>query len=192
MRLFPHWDRWESASWITSTTGSFLRASISQIRAPQPLRVPRTKGPFCQECAVPQPTNLIPGKSYRLSPNEGGSHARTCTGHSAAQRVSQTPPWQGESGLHCSSGSVEEPSVDGTDGWGVPLSMVCSWKVISTDASNLGWGGGVLCDGKPAFGLWSKKEGYLHINCVEMLAVCLGLSTFLPDLRGHHVLVCHV
>ncbi len=52
------------------------RASISQIRAPQPLRVPRTKGPFCQECAVPQPTNLIPGNSYRLSPNEGGSHAR--------------------------------------------------------------------------------------------------------------------
>ncbi len=116
MRLFPRWDRWESASWITSTTGSFLpsRRTISQIRAPQPLRVPRTKGPFCQECAVPQPTNLIPGNSYRLSPNEGGSHARTCTGHSAAQRVSQTPPWQGESGLHCSSGPVEEPSVDGT------------------------------------------------------------------------------
>ncbi len=24
MRLFPHWDRWESASWISSTTGSIL------------------------------------------------------------------------------------------------------------------------------------------------------------------------
>ncbi len=53
---------------------------------------------------------------------------------------------------------------------------------------NLGWG--ALCDGKSAFGPWSKKEGYLHINCLEMLAVWLGLRTFLPDLRGHHVLIC--
>ncbi len=28
-------------------------------------------------------------------------------------------------------------------------------------------------------------EGYLHINCLEMLAVWLGLRTFLPDLKGH-------
>ncbi len=56
-----------------------------------------------------------------------------------------------------------------------------------TFGTNLCWG--TLCDGKPAFGLWSKKEGYLHINCLDMLAVCLGLRTFLPDLRGHHVLV---
>ncbi len=41
------------------------RASISQIHAPQPLRVPRTQGQFCQECAVPQPTNFVPGNSYR-------------------------------------------------------------------------------------------------------------------------------
>lgn len=59
--------------------------------------------------------------------------------------------------------------------------------MVSTDASNTGWG--ALCDGKPAFGHWSKEEGWLHINCLEMLAVCLGLRTFLPDLRGHHVLV---
>ncbi len=71
--------------------------------------------------------------------------------------------------------------------WGVPLVMVCRWKVVSTDASNLGWG--ALCEVKPAFSLWLKKEGYLHINCLEMMAVCLGLRTFLPDLRGHHVLV---
>ncbi len=38
---------------------------------------------------------------------------------------------------------------------GVPLGMVCRRKMVSTDASNLGWG--ALCDGKPAFGLWSKK-----------------------------------
>ncbi len=65
--------------------------------------------------------------------------------------------------------------------------MVCRRKVVSTDTSKLGWGS--VCDGKPAFGLWSKKEGYLHINCLEKLVVCLGLHTFLPDLRGHHVLV---
>ncbi len=45
-----------------------------------------------------------------------------------------------------------------------------------------------MCDGKTAFGLWLKKEGYLHINCLEMLAVYLGLHTFLPDLRGHNFL----
>ncbi len=71
--------------------------------------------------------------------------------------------------------------------WSVPLSMVCRRKVVLTDASSLGWG--ALCDGKSAFGPWSKKEGYLHINCLEMLAVWSGLRTFLPDLRGHHVLI---
>ncbi len=71
--------------------------------------------------------------------------------------------------------------------WGVPLGIIYRSKVVSTDASNVGWG--VLCDGKPALGLWSKKKGCLHINCLEMLAVCLGLCTFLPDLRGHHILI---
>ncbi len=67
------------------------RASIPQIQAPQPLRVSRTQGQFCQECAVPQPMNFVPGNSYRLSPNEGGSHARICTCHSAACGFIQTP-----------------------------------------------------------------------------------------------------
>ncbi len=43
------------------------RDSISQIRAPQPLRVPRTLGQFRQECAVPQPTNFVPENSHRLN-----------------------------------------------------------------------------------------------------------------------------
>ncbi len=33
---------------------------------------------------------------------------------------------------------------------GVPLGVVCRRKVVSTNASNLGWG--ALCDGKPSFG----------------------------------------
>ncbi len=39
------------------------------------------------------------------------------------------------------------------------------------------------------FCLWSKKESGLHINCLEMLAVCQACQFFLPDIRGHHVLV---
>ncbi len=42
------------------------RDSISQIRASQQLRVPRNQGQFCQERAVPQPTDFVPGNSYRL------------------------------------------------------------------------------------------------------------------------------
>ncbi|KAL0192436.1 hypothetical protein M9458_010732, partial [Cirrhinus mrigala] len=57
-------------------------------------------------------------------------------------------------------------------------------KVVTTDASNKGWG--ALCDGNPAFGLWSKAEEGFHINCLEMLAVCHALCAFLPDLKGHH------
>ncbi|KAI2654623.1 Transposon Ty3-G Gag-Pol polyprotein [Labeo rohita] len=70
---------------------------------------------------------------------------------------------------------------------GVPLGLVCRRKVVTTDASNRGWG--ELCDGSPAFGLWSKAEEGFHINCLEMLAVCHALCAFLPDLKGHHVLV---
>ncbi len=53
--------------------------------------------------------------------------------------------------------------------WGVPLAMVYRKKAVSKDDSNL--------------------DGHIHINCLEMLAVYLGLRTFLSDLRGHHVLV---
>lgn len=66
------------------------RATISQILLPQPLRMPRTQGQYCQQCAVPQPTDIVPENSYRLSPNEGGSHARMCTGHSAAGSLIQS------------------------------------------------------------------------------------------------------
>ncbi len=200
------------------------RVSISQIRAPQPLRVPRTLGQFCQDCTVPQPTNFVPGNSYRLNVSHQNLHWPFSSSrlHSngvpqplkAFQRMlglmasassvlhlgllhmqplqywlkprvpSQTPPCQGEPGLRCSSGPYKNHQ------WMercVPLGMDYRRKVVSTDASNLGWG--ALCDSKPAFGLWSKKEGHIHINRLEMLAVCLSLRTFLSDLNGHHVLV---
>ncbi len=71
---------------------------------------------------------------------------------------------------------------------GVNLDMVHRRKVVTTVASNKGWG--ALCKGKPTFSLWSEKESGLHINSLEMLAVCQACQFFLPDIRGHHVLVC--
>ncbi len=167
-----------------------------------------------------QPTNLVPGNSYRLSPNEGCSHARRCTGHLAARSFIQTQspsPSQSiseDSGPHglCVFGTsvgpashaapsvlpetsssstrlaTRTPCVAALDPWknnqwierGVSLVMVCRRKVVSTDTSNLGWG--MLCDGKPAFGLWLKKEGYLHINCLEMLANTLPPLVYLQPL----------
>ncbi len=149
------------------------RDSISQFHAPQPLRVPRTQGQFWQERTVPQPTNFLPGNSYPAAPSvlaETSSHGRLCVKMNQAC-VAALAPWKNHLWI------VR----------GVPLGMVYRRKVVSTDASNLGWG--VLSDNKPAFGFWSKKEVHLHINCLQMLAVSLGLCIFLSDLRGYHVLV---
>ncbi len=63
---------------------------------------------------------------------------------------------------------------------GVILDTAHRRKVVTTDASNKGWG--ALCDGKPTFGLWSEEESGLHINCLEMLAVCQACQFFLPDI----------
>ncbi len=43
--------------------------------------------------------------------------------------------------------------------------------------------------GRSASGLWSGRHLLWHINCLKMLAVYRALKYFLPDLRGHHVLV---
>ncbi len=70
---------------------------------------------------------------------------------------------------------------------GVKMGLVYIRKVVSTDTSNTGWG--ALCEGNQTFGSWLKAEGWQHINCLEMIAVCWALQTFLLDLRGHHVVV---
>ncbi len=70
---------------------------------------------------------------------------------------------------------------------GVAMRLVYNRKVVTTDASNTGWG--ALCGGKPTFGHWSKAEKGYHINCLEMLAVCRACQFFLPDLIGRHVLI---
>ncbi len=60
-------------------------------------------------------------------------------------------------------------------------------KIVTAASPNKGWG--ALCEGKPTFGLWSKEESGLHINCLEMFSVCQAGQFFLSDIRGHHVLV---
>lgn len=44
-------------------------------------------------------------------------------------------------------------------------------------------------EGRSAQGLWRSHHLSWHINCLEMMAVFKALRYFLPDLRGHHVLV---
>ncbi len=90
--------------------------------------------------------------------------------------------------------TVTRACVSVLDHWGDPfwikrgmiLDTAHRRKVVTTDASNKDWG--ELCEGKPTFGLWFEEESGLHINCLEMLAVCQACQFFLLDIRGHHVL----
>ncbi len=87
--------------------------------------------------------------------------------------------------------SIEEPSHWRDPLWlkqGVILDMAQRRKVVTADASNRGWG--APCECKPTCGLWSEKESGLHINCLEILPECQACQFFLPDIWGHHVLVC--
>ena len=70
---------------------------------------------------------------------------------------------------------------------GPVLGVPCRRVMLATDASLTGWG--AVMSGHPARGLWSGRHLTWHINCLEMLAVLRALQHFLPDLRGHHVLV---
>ncbi len=219
--------------WLSHLSSVRCWATISQIPPPQPFRMPGTQGQLCQERTIPQPNNIVPGSSFRLSPNVGSSHARTCTGHSEARGLLQSAsrplkmfqkmlglmasaspvlqlgllhmrplqywlkPWVPSHAYRhgCLCIKVDQACMAALAPWkdpqwmerGIALGMVCRRKVVSTDVSNTGWG--ALCDGKPTFSPWLKEESRLHINCLEMLAVCRALHTFLPDLRGHHVLV---
>ncbi len=57
---------------------------------------------------------------------------------------------------------------------GVPLGLVTSRVVVTTDASTLGWG--AVCEGMPASGRWSEPQIRWHINRLELEAVCLALK----------------
>ncbi|XP_043116738.1 LOW QUALITY PROTEIN: uncharacterized protein LOC122360307, partial [Puntigrus tetrazona] len=70
---------------------------------------------------------------------------------------------------------------------GPRLGALCRRTSLATDASLTGWG--AVLNGRPAHGLWSDHHQKWHINLLEMLAVFRALKHFLPDLKGHHVLV---
>ncbi|XP_067233771.1 uncharacterized protein [Chanodichthys erythropterus] len=70
---------------------------------------------------------------------------------------------------------------------GLVLGAPCRRKMLTTDASLTGWG--AIMSGRSAQGLWEGHHQSRHINQLEMVAVFRALRYFLPDLRGHHVLV---
>ena len=70
---------------------------------------------------------------------------------------------------------------------GVPLGQVSRRILVTTDASNTGWG--AVCNGQAAAGLWSGPRLHWHINCLELLTVFLALKRFRPLVQGKHVLV---
>ncbi|KAI2666671.1 Transposon Ty3-G Gag-Pol polyprotein [Labeo rohita] len=70
---------------------------------------------------------------------------------------------------------------------GVSMGRVVSRKTVTTDASLTGWG--ALCEGRPAYGTWTRAQAKWHINCLELKAVFLALQGFLPLIKDRHVLV---
>ncbi|XP_035006832.1 uncharacterized protein LOC118103838 [Hippoglossus stenolepis] len=70
---------------------------------------------------------------------------------------------------------------------GVAMGTVMARRVITTDASLVGWG--ATHEGRTVSGTWSLLMQSAHINYLELLAVSLALKHFLPLLRGQHVLV---
>ncbi len=59
---------------------------------------------------------------------------------------------------------------------GVAMGLVHTRKVVTTDASNTGWG--ALCEGKPTFGHWSKTESGFHINWAGNASSLSSLPVF--------------
>lgn len=70
---------------------------------------------------------------------------------------------------------------------GNALGPVLRRQVLSSDASLTGWG--AVFEGRGVRGSWTGHWLTQHINLLELQAVFLALRHFLPELRGHHVLV---
>ena len=65
------------------------------------------------------------------------------------------------------------------------LSRDAPTVTLTTDASKLGWG--AVLDTQSTGGLWSFTESQNHVNCLELLAVFLGLQTFCSSLHDCHI-----
>ena len=107
--------------------------------------------------------------------------------------------WMLSLGIHPSRGMsqvvVTDAAISALRPWrpvqfltqGVPMELVSSRLVITTDASLRGWG--ATFQGRSASGLWEGDLLRAHINFLELMAVQLALSHFLPLVRHQHVLV---
>ena len=66
-----------------------------------------------------------------------------------------------------------------------PITREGPSKVISTDASLLGWG--AVYDSKSTGGEWKEIEKSMHINELELLAILFGLKSFFNDTSHIHI-----
>jgi hypothetical protein len=57
--------------------------------------------------------------------------------------------------------------------------------VLTTDASKKGWG--AVHQGHSTRGRWTPEEACMDINCLELLAVVLGMKCFFSHTQGVHV-----
>ena len=67
----------------------------------------------------------------------------------------------------------------------VNIKIPCINMTIYTDASSEGWG--ISHNNVKNGGRWNICESKLHINCLELLAVFIGLKTFCKDKTKIHV-----
>ncbi|XDV20045.1 hypothetical protein PO909_025427 [Leuciscus waleckii] len=102
--------------------------------------------------------------------------------------------WVGQSGMHRVSITPyfrqtfslwSDPSFLSA---GVPLEQVSRHAVVFTDASATGRGRGTY-NRHAILSLWMGPQMHWHINCLELLAVCLALGRLKGPLHGKHVLV---
>lgn len=70
---------------------------------------------------------------------------------------------------------------------GRSLQPVKTGLTICTDASTQGWGG--MLGRQIVQGLWTRLDQKKHINLLELEAVLLTVTHFLPQLKNHNVLI---
>ena len=70
---------------------------------------------------------------------------------------------------------------------GRPLMTPVASLIITSDASNSGWG--ATCQNSHAGGPWNREERRAHINWLELKAAFLALKTFVSNRCNIHVLL---
>ncbi len=201
---FSRRNRWESASWITSTTGSFWPSQRTSFYLTDPclshLKCLGLRVNFAKSARSPSQRILFLGKvidstqmravvmperalaiqqlatSFKLRvPHPLKAFQRMLGLMASVSLVLQLgllhiwplqymlKPWVPQHAWHhgCLPVKVNQGGVAALVSWknhqhgtmerGVPLGMVYRRKIVSTDATILGWG--ALCDGKRIFGL---------------------------------------